>query len=102
MRDGATDAMRSLPELHDSAVISTGKPQPSAWAFNSALSVHSTTASTLRAWRQRSRTRWIIGLPPMSARTLLGSREDCNRAGTATTHLRIAINPRASLHRRER
>ena len=51
---------------------------------------------------QRVLERWIIGWPPMSARTLLGSREDCNRAGTATTHLRIAINPRASLHRRER
>ena len=40
MRGWATDAMRSLPELQDSAVISTGNPQPSALDCSSALSVH--------------------------------------------------------------
>ena len=108
IRASATEAMRSLPELQLSDVINTGKPQSVASCCNCSLSVQRTTASTPAASLLRSSTRWIIGLPPMSASTLLGSRDDCSRAGTATTAFSInpllirSISPKASSHRPER
>jgi hypothetical protein len=45
------------------------------------------TAAAVRDRRQYSNTRCSIGLPPMSAITLPGNRDDSSRAGTATTNL---------------
>ena len=80
-----TLARRSLPELQSGEVISTGKPQPSAKERTWSLSVHTTTAATPWACRQRSSTCWSMGLPAISASSLPGSRADSSRAGTATT-----------------